>query len=62
MYISLSLYIYIYIYIYVYLRSPCPGIIRLAGRTAGKSPSSQSEAATGPLLLDPYWTPAAEGC
>ena len=27
------------------LRSPCPGIIRLAGRTAGKNPSSQSEAA-----------------
>ena len=26
------------------LRSPCPGIIRLAGRTAGKNPSSQSEA------------------
>ena len=27
------------------LCSPCPGIIRLAGRTAGKNPSSQSEAA-----------------
>ena len=41
------------------LRSPCPGIIRLAGRTAGKSPSSQSEAARRAPGALKGWTPAA---
>ena len=41
------------------LRSPCPGIIRLAGRTAGKSPSSQSEAARRAPSALTGWTPAA---
>ena len=46
------------------LRSPCPGIIRLAGRTAGKSPSSQSEAARRAPGALTGRTPAAEadGC
>ena len=50
------------------LRSPCPGIIRLAGRTAGKNPSSQSEAArctpgalTGPRARSQTGRPDSRG-
>ena len=47
------------------LRSPCRGIIRLAGRTAGKNPSSQSEAARCTPGALTGWSPAArkqKGC